>query len=73
MNRIHHFSTNSMFVTVVERIDGRLSYLVRYPNKEMKRVIGNKINDFVGKICNRMRELTNGETITYSVGNSLLQ
>lgn len=73
MNKIHHFSTNSMFVTVVEGNDGKLSYLVRYPNKEMKRVRSNKINDFVGKICNRMRELTNGETITYSVNSSLLR
>lgn len=73
MNRIHHFSTNSMFVTVVEGNDGKLSYLVRYPNKEMKRVRGDKINDFVDKTCSRIWKLTNGETITYTVRDSLLQ
>ena len=71
--KVHHFTTNSMFVTVVEGSDGKLSYLVRYPNKEMQRVRGNKINDFVNKICKRIWELTNGETITYTVRNSLLQ
>ena len=71
--KVHHFSTNSMFVTVVEGSDGKLNYLVRYPNKEMKKVRGNRIEDFVDKICNRMWELTNGETITYTVRGCLLQ
>lgn len=69
--KVHHFTTNSMFVTVVERDDNKLTYIVRYPNKSMKRIIGNKINNFVDKICNRIWELTNNETITYEVTNSL--
>lgn len=69
--KIHHFSTNSMFVTVVERDDDRLTYIVRYPNKSMKRCIASKPNNFVDKVCNRIWELTDNETITYKVTNSL--